>query len=77
MVLIIIAMSGVETATKKWGGGGGGGGHNCTLPKVEYGRLHGNVFAFIYQDGLSWHLRALHCTLEMPAPKKLGDIAIS
>ena len=30
---------------------------------------------FSYQDGLSWHLRALYCKLETPAPKKQGDIA--
>ena len=33
------------------------------------------AFIFSYQNGLSWHLRALHCKLETPAPKKRGDIA--
>ena len=45
------------------GGGGGGGreaGHNYTLPNAA----HRSTF-LSSQDGLSWHLRALHCKFQM------------
>ena len=53
------------------GGGGGGGEHNCTLPKAVHSAdqsalITEFLFAFIFQlyrDGLSWHLRGLHCKL--------------
>ena len=80
--------AGVETATLKWGGGGGGA--NSTIARCRRQCIvvcSGNESAqsveksspsfFSNQDGLSWHLHALHCKLETPAPKKRGDIVIS
>ena len=59
-----------------WGGGGGGGGQasgvayaRCRRQCIEArsadqsARSAENFFAFIFQDGLSWHLRALYCTI--------------
>ena len=46
----------------------------------QSGRSVENFFAFIFQlseMGSRRHLRALHCKLETPAPKKQGDIAVS
>ena len=42
------------------GGGGGRQGHNYTLPNAA----HRGTF-LSSQDGLSWHLRALHCKFQM------------
>ena len=66
--------SGAETATKKWGGGGGGGGganstiarcrRQCTEARsADQSARSAENFSpsfFSYQDGLSWHLRALY-----------------
>ena len=59
---------------KGGGGGGGGGGHCCRRQCIEARRADQSARSvekknlpsiFTSQDGLSWHLRVLHCKFQM------------
>ena len=80
MSWLIDTQSGAETATKKWG-------TNSTIARqwiearsIDQSAQSTEIFFAFYQDGLSWHLRALHyklATTRLPGSMLQRDVELA